>query len=340
VLSGSGTVAGAHRGAVPKGPVVGQQYRQPVATRTPRQLNLKQAAALLGVHYMTVYRYVRTGRLPATRVGTGWVVDAADLTAFATRPRNDNVSVGNRLGADEADPGTAWRTRLSATLAIGDETAAWRVLEQALAAGHPPASCYLDLLVGAIDDISGRSERPDAPEAEEYLATATAARLVARLGARFRRPGRSRGTVVFGAPLGEHHTLAIAVVADLVRLEGFDCLELGADVPPQAFAGAAANAHRLVAVGVGATTESNLESVRATVRAVHAVDPAIPVVVGGQAANPATGPRTGADAWAADGRQAVEILRELATSRRRLWLMRDGEDGRGGGGDAGAVSAG
>ena len=45
---------------------------------------------------------------------------------------------------------------------------------------------------------------------------------------------------MFGAPLGEHHTLAIAVVADLVRLEGFSCLELGADVPPGAFASAAA----------------------------------------------------------------------------------------------------
>jgi hypothetical protein len=100
-------------------------------------------------------------------------------------------------------------------------------------------------VVGAIDDITGRSTEPTGPVAEEYLATATAARLVARLGARFRRPGRSRGTVVFGAALGEHHTLAISVVADLVRLEGFTCLELGANVPPNAFAGAASGATRL-----------------------------------------------------------------------------------------------
>jgi methanogenic corrinoid protein MtbC1 len=194
-----------------------------------------------------------------------------------------------------------------------------------LAAGNPPARCYLDLLVGAIDDISGRSRLPDAPVAEEYLATATAARLVARLGARFRRPGRSRGTVVFGAPKGEHHTLAISVVADLVRLEGFECLELGADVPPEAFAGAARSAHRLIAVGVGAATAKNLGSVRATVRAVHDVDVTIPVVVGGQAANPASGLRTGADAWAADGCQAVKIFGDLAKSRRRLWLVEDSD---------------
>ncbi len=208
----------------------------------------------------------------------------------------------------------------------GDETAAWRVLEQALAAGHRPVDCYLELLVGAIDDITGRSTLPIGPVAEEYLATATAARLVARLGARFRRPGRSRGTVVFGAALGEHHTLAISVVADLVRLEGFSCLELGANVPPEAFAGAASGASRLVAVGVGVTTATHLDAVRQTVDAVHAVDPRIPVVLGGQAAAElATAELTGADAWAADGLRAVEVISELAKSRRNVWLL-DSDD--------------
>ena len=196
------------------------------------------------------------------------------------------------------------------------------MLEQALAAGHTPAECYLDLLVGAIDDISGRSSLPDAPVAEEYLAVATATRLVARLGARFRRSGRSRGAVVFGAPRGEHHTFAISVVADLVRLEGFSCLELGADVPPEAFASAAA-AHRLIAVGIGVTTASSLQAVTGTVQAVHDVDEAIPVIVGGQAANLSMATLTGADAWAGDGRRAVEIISDLAQARRRLWPVTD-----------------
>jgi methanogenic corrinoid protein MtbC1 len=79
---------------------------------------------------------------------------------------------------------------------------------------------------------------------------------------------------------------------------------------------------------VGATSESNLDSVRATVQAVHAVDPSIPVVVGGQAANPATAPSTGADDWAADGLEAVEIFRDLAKTRRRLWLVDEADDGK------------
>jgi excisionase family DNA binding protein len=300
-------------------------YRRAVGSAATGDLNLKQVAASLGVHYMTAYRYVRTGRLPARRDGTGWVVDPDDLAAFAAAPRRLGPAVAEDADAGETitdtGRGAAWRARLRRTLASGDETAAWRVVEQALAAGLSPADCYLDALVGAIDDISGRSLLPDAPMAEEYLAVATATRIVARLGARFRRPGRARGTVVFGAPLGEHHTLAISIVADVVRLEGFSCLELGANVPPEAFASAAAGAYRLIAVGIGVTTASNLDAVGSTVHAVHGVDTAIPVIIGGQAANPAMATRTGADAWAGDGRRAVEIIGHLAQARRHLWPL-------------------
>ena len=112
--------------------------------------------------------------------------------------------------------------------------------------------------------------------------------------------------------------------ADLVRFEGISCLELGADVPPEAFAGATTGAHRLVAVGIGVPAVSNLDAVRDTVRAIHAVVAAIPVVVGGQTATGARGP--GTDSWAADGRQAIEIIEGLVRSRRKYWVVGNTDD--------------
>ena len=44
-------------------------------------ITLQEAADRLGVHYMTAYRYVRTGRLPAQRSGSQWLVDPKDLGA-------------------------------------------------------------------------------------------------------------------------------------------------------------------------------------------------------------------------------------------------------------------
>ena len=49
----------------------------------PKSLvSLNEVAEILSVHYMTAYRYVREGRLPAIKEGRGWVVKSSDLNAF------------------------------------------------------------------------------------------------------------------------------------------------------------------------------------------------------------------------------------------------------------------
>ena len=129
-------------------------YGQPVGNEETSDLNLKQVAAELGVHYMTPYRYIRTGRLTARRVGTGWIVSPTSLNELSTGALRLLPDTGT--AAAEAN----WRERLRSTLVMGDEIAAWRIIEQALAAGHGPTACYLDLIVGAINDIGGRSALP------------------------------------------------------------------------------------------------------------------------------------------------------------------------------------
>lgn len=48
-------------------------------------LTLPQAAALLGVTREGVWKMVKTGRLPATRVGHVWLVSRFDVEARASR---------------------------------------------------------------------------------------------------------------------------------------------------------------------------------------------------------------------------------------------------------------
>lgn len=270
-------------------------------------LNLKQVAAQLGVHYMTAYRYVRQGRLDAHRVGTEWRVAPEAIEQFRV-PRRTTPDA----------PEGPWTRRLTDVLLEGDEPGAWAVVDAALAAGRDPAYCYLDMIGGAIAAIDERFVAGELTAADLPLATAVASRVVARLGARFRRPGRSRGSVVVGAPLGEQHSLPIAIVADLVRIEGFSVLELGADVAPEAFAAAARRAPRLVAIGLGITSIDNLDAARASITAVRAVTPEVPVVVGGQAVlNPEVADLLDADGWAPDGRAAVRTITDLAARRYR-----------------------
>ena len=51
----------------------------------PRTVTLQEAAQQLGLHYMTVYRYVRTGKLPATQDGLIWRIRASDVNALKNR---------------------------------------------------------------------------------------------------------------------------------------------------------------------------------------------------------------------------------------------------------------
>ena len=76
-------------------------------------IGLGTAAERLGVHYMTAYRYVRLGTLPATKVGAEWRVKVADL-ARVTQQEEPRPGPG----------GLRWpkyRTQLGDRLVAGDE---------------------------------------------------------------------------------------------------------------------------------------------------------------------------------------------------------------------------
>ena len=170
------------------------------------------------------------------------------------------------------------------------------------------------MIAGALATIGERWAAGELGIAEPHLASAVASRLVARLGARFRRPGRTRGTAVFGAPPGERHSVPIAIVSDLVRLSGYDVLELGADIPVAAFAAATASTPRLVCIGIGVTQPEHLPAAQLVVDAVREVDPAVPILLGGFAA--ATAPAlSGVDAIAPDGPSAVALVARFAGER-------------------------
>lgn len=268
-------------------------------------LNLKEVARLLDVHYMTVYRYVRHGRLPARREGAIWLVDRADAEAFR---RGEATS-----GAGEA---VDWAGRLVPALATGDEVGAWTVVRDALGGGREFASVHLDVIAGALARIGAAVHDGTASPVDERVAVACASRIVARLGARFPHRGRKRGTVVLAAPSGEHHGLPLALVANLIRHAGFAVVELGVDTPADDVLDAIGRHDDLVAVGIGVTTVARLDAATDLIGVVRAAHPALPVLLGGQAVrNPEVALLAGACSWSA-GPDLIATLDDLAGARR------------------------
>jgi excisionase family DNA binding protein len=276
------------------------------------QIGLPEAAELLGVHYMTAYRYIRTGRLPATSVRGIWQIDPSDVLALAgAEPAPPRLRGGSRSRVV---------SRLERRLVEGDGAGAFAICEEAIASWARPEGVYTDLIVPAMRSIGDRWSDGEISVAAEHRATTAVVGVMGRLGPRFSHPGRKRGTMVIGAPAGDRHSIPVTVVADLLRAAHFEVVDLGGDTPPESFVDAARASDRLVAVALGVTTLGNGPTVAATVDAVHTHLPGAPVIVGGAATPTRAGAmRTGADQWSGtEGRRLVELATLRAEGDRQL----------------------
>ena len=265
----------------------------------PDELSLHEVAEILDVHYMTAYRYVRLGILPAQRKGRTWRIDRSDLNEYlaADEPRTPR---------GEAD----WADRFFNRLLAADEAGAWGVLEAAFSSGMTIPEAYPAVLSPSMKRIGEAWSAGEIGIATEHSASEVAARIVARLGPRLARRGVKRGTVVLGSTATELHSLPLAMATDLLRAAQFEVIDLGAYLPPESFASYVAKTNGLVAVGVGVTTPGQEDALSETLAAIRNVT-SVPIVIGGGGVDEETALCLGADGWAATGSGAVELVETL-----------------------------
>jgi len=73
-------------------------------------LSLEEVAERLGVHYQLIYRLVRSGELPAIRLGRIYRVEAADLDAFLQAAKR-HVHAEDMTGESCGACGRVFRSR-------------------------------------------------------------------------------------------------------------------------------------------------------------------------------------------------------------------------------------
>lgn len=263
-------------------------------------LTLREAAEELGVHYMTAYRYVRLGLLPAVKAGAEWQVARADLAEFR-KPAQTSQRAGAR-----------WDRRLEARLLGGDLVGSWAVVEAALAGGIELADLYDRAITPALRSIGEKWQRGEVSIADEHRASAIAQRVLGRLSHRMVRRGRSRGTLVVGTAPGERHGLPVQIVADRLRLGGWDVIDLGCDLPAESFVESVAAAGPVSAIIVSCTSVGNEDNVRMTIDALRNAHPDTPLYVGGGAiATEGEARDLGATHWAASVPTLLNDLRAV-----------------------------
>lgn len=219
-------------------------------------LTLQEAADELDVHYMTVYRYVRLGQLPAHKEGASWRIWSTDLQSFQQEKASESSHSVSRGNVD-------WSSRFESRLVEGDQTGAWNVIESALASGMEPLDVYTEMMVPALVSIGRRWADGELSIADEHVASALAGRLIGRLGPRFTRRGRSKGTVAVAAPAGDRHSLGLAMISDALRAGGYTVLDLGADTPLETWEGVLRDTERLKGVCIGVANPGSRDAAAA-----------------------------------------------------------------------------
>ncbi|HUY60821.1 MAG TPA: cobalamin-dependent protein [Candidatus Dormibacteraeota bacterium] len=275
------------------------------ATTTDRAeglVGLEEAARRAGLHYMTVYRHVRTGRLPAVQRDGRWWVDPTDLTQLAVRGYPGRGAGPARW--------TDARRRLVDRMLAADHGGTWAVVEQALTRGASPADIYLRLLGPGLAEVGRRWADGVTTVQGEHRATAVAVRVVGRLAPRFVGSGTpGGGTVLLGGAPGDPHLLPVVMAADLLRSRHVRVLDLGADVPEESYLEAAATVPGVRAVGVSLSDSGRARAAAGVLRSLRRAHPGVLLLAGGPAVTDRNAAlELGADGWAPDGLAAADLL--------------------------------
>lgn len=272
----------------------------------PGGLSIEDVAQRLGVHYMTVYRYIRVGRLPAEQRGGRWVIRPEDLGGLGRPARRHRTGTGR---SDPAASAGGPSGRMLDRLLAGDGPGAWAIVEDALLT-RPPVAVYTEVIGPALRTLGDGWANGRLSVAQEHRATAVALGIVGRLGPLFRRRGRRRPRpVILAGVERDSHAIPLMMVADMLNAGGFEVIHLGADVPVSTLVPFAAATRDLGAVGLSASTDESARHATLAITAVKEQVGPVPVVLGGPAVPSEAAARAlGADGWAADAAGALGVV--------------------------------
>ena len=119
-----------------------------------------------------------------------------------------------------------------------------------------------------------------------------------------------KGTVVMGAVKGDLHDIGKNLVVLMLEGAGFNVVDMGNDVAPEAFV-AAAKEHDADIVGMSALLVTTMPQMRKTVEAMHEAGVRAKAIVGGAPLTQPYADEIQADGYASDAPGAVVLCKAL-----------------------------
>jgi 5-methyltetrahydrofolate--homocysteine methyltransferase len=185
-------------------------------------------------------------------------------------------------------------------------------VKEALAAGIGADIILKEGLIAAMDEVGTRYEEGDIFVPEMLIAARAMQAGLALLKPHLAGgASESAGKVAIGTVKGDLHDIGKNLVAMMLEGAGFEIMDLGVDVPPQAFVKAVEDGAQVI--GMSALLTTTMSNMGVTVEALKAAGlrDKVKVMIGGAPVTQEFATQIGADGFAADASSATRIAREL-----------------------------
>jgi 5-methyltetrahydrofolate--homocysteine methyltransferase len=205
--------------------------------------------------------------------------------------------------------------KIASNLYNGEDTEVAELVQKALDEGMAPTEVLQGGLIAGMDEV-GRDFKAGELFVPEVLIAARAM----HAGMGVLRPllaegdAPTAGKYVVATVKGDLHDIGKNLVKMMLEGAGFETIDLGTDVEPQAFVDAVRE-HQPQLVGMSALLTTTMVQMKATVEALEeaGVRDSVKIMVGGAPVTDAFARQIGADAYAPDAASAVDVARKLAS---------------------------
>lgn len=266
-------------------------------------LTLQEAADIVGCHYQTLYRRVRSGELSTMIAGGTYRVRRTDLEGWL-RERDA------RAGAVPSRRTHNWeklQDDLFAALRTGDAKTARLLCDRLLDGGANVADLCDRLFGPTLYRIGALWHEGSLAIADEHRASRIIEGLLERAAGRSAKPGPRIGCVVVATAPGDNHALAAQMVAVGLQVDGFRVNYLGADLPTDEIVTMARRERAdLVALSCCVEEHDGLHEVLSALGAER-----FATIVGGMGIGPSEALALGASRYGASINEAQRLAREL-----------------------------
>ena len=202
---------------------------------------------------------------------------------------------------------------IASELYEGEDEAVVELVQKALDQGMAPEEVLQGGLISGMDEVG-----QDFKSGELFVPEVLIAARAMHAGMNVLRPllteseSAGAGKYLIGTVKGDLHDIGKNLVKMMLEGAGFETIDLGTDVEPQAFVDAVRE-HKPKLIGMSALLTTTMVQMRATVEALEeaGLRESVKIMIGGAPVTEAFAADIGADAYAPDAASAVDTAREL-----------------------------